>query len=169
MLRIGKMTDYGVVLLSYFARWEASRVFNAKELSKQSKLPLPSVSKILKALSRGGILESQRGASGGYRLTRSAKEISIAEIISLLEGPVSLTECSVSEACACALEISCPSRNGWRKMNRAVIQALEGITLSDMTCNVDESNEVLRARSSTKISTVPTIDNENYDENYFCR
>ena len=68
MIRIGKMTDYGIVLLSYFARGDEPQVFNARELAEQSQLPLPTVSKILKALSRGELLESQRGAAGAREL-----------------------------------------------------------------------------------------------------
>jgi FeS assembly SUF system regulator len=133
MIRIGKMTDYGIVLLSFFARGDEPQVFNARELAAQSQLPLPTVSKILKALSRGELLESQRGVSGGYRLARSADNISVAEIISVLEGPIAMTECSDVGHGNCDLETHCPIRGNWRKINIVVRKALEGLTLSDMT------------------------------------
>jgi len=132
MIRLGKMTDYGIVLLSYFADSPQDTVFNARELAQESRLPVPTVSKILKTLSRGGLLSSQRGVSGGYRLARSPRDISIAQVITMLEGPIAMTECSSRSPSPCEIEPSCPIRGNWRKINDAVHQALDELTLSDM-------------------------------------
>ena len=72
MIRIGKMTDYGIVLLSYFASHPESKAFTARDLAGEAKLPLPTVSKILKTLCRGELLLSHRGVNGGYRLGQPA-------------------------------------------------------------------------------------------------
>ncbi len=132
MLRIGKMTDYGIVLLSHFAKAMETSAFNARELSESAKLPLPTVSKILKVLSRAELLVSHRGVSGGYRLARPAKAISIAEIISTLEGPIAVTECCTHEDSLCGMESVCPTRTHWLKINVVVRKALEDLTLADM-------------------------------------
>jgi Rrf2 family protein len=90
MIRIGKMTDYGIVLLSYFVHDE-KKAHNARDLSLESSLPLPTVSKILKGLSRAELLVSQRGVKGGYRLAFKPESISVATIIQALEGPIAMT------------------------------------------------------------------------------
>ena len=77
MLRITKQTDYGIVLMTCFAIDEAGRVQNARDVARDTNLPLPTVSKILKALARGGVLISHRGVKGGYSLARSPEAITI--------------------------------------------------------------------------------------------
>jgi FeS assembly SUF system regulator len=135
VIRLSKLTDYGIVLLSHIASSDGSdsehRLHNARELSSEAALPLPVVSKILKALARQGILESHRGAKGGYCLARAASEINVAEMIEALEGPVALTECS-APASACAHEVNCQVRDPWLVINHVVQDALTQISLSDL-------------------------------------
>ena len=97
MLRIRRLTDYGIVLLAHLASDPRGATHNARELSAQTGLPLPVVSKILKHLTHSGVLVSQRGAKGGYGLARDARHITVAEIVSALEGPIALTECADGE------------------------------------------------------------------------
>lgn len=132
MIRIAKLTDYAIVLLSYFASDPEQPVHNARDLAEMAKVPLPTVSKILKALSHGDIVVSQRGINGGYRLAREPQSISIADIITAVEGPIAMTECSVEPAGLCDLEGVCPVGANWQKINRVVGQALKGLTLADM-------------------------------------
>lgn len=130
MIRITRQTDYGIVLLTHLAA-HADRRYNAPELAAEAHLPVPMVAKILKLLAREGILESHRGVKGGYSLARLPEEITMAEIITALEGPIALTEC-VEESGLCAHEPICPSRSNWHVISRAVRRALEGITLAEM-------------------------------------
>jgi Rrf2 family protein len=88
-------------------------------------------SKILKALAKGGLLVSQRGVKGGYRLAASADNISIGDVIQALEGPIGITECS-SHPGSCEREGSCPVQTNWRRINVAMREALDRIPLSDM-------------------------------------
>lgn len=133
MIRISKLTDYGIVLLTHIAQNAERPVWTARDLAQESSIPLPTVGKLLKALTRGELLESLRGMRGGYRLARPAEQISIAAIIRVLEGPVGLTECSSEEvASTCGLQRVCPVQDNWQKINRAVLKALDGLTLSDM-------------------------------------
>ena len=92
MIRITKQTDYGIVLLTHLAA-QPERQLNAPELAAETQLPLPMVSKILKLLVREGLLLSHRGVKGGYSLGRPPAEITMAEIIASLEGPIAITEC----------------------------------------------------------------------------
>lgn len=132
MIRITRLTDYGLVLLAHIARHPERPIFTGRDLAEETDLPLPTVSKLLKTLARSEILTSQRGVSGGYRLARSPEEITIVEIIDALEGPIAVTLCSLESGGECAKEDLCPVQSSWRKINQAVLRALEDIKLSDM-------------------------------------
>jgi FeS assembly SUF system regulator len=132
MLRMTRLTDYGVVLLTHIARQPDRVTRNAPELAVAAHLPLPTVSKILKILAREGLLVPHRGAKGGFSLARPAEDITVADIIGALEGPIALTECSGHAGERCEIESLCPVSTPWRRINRAVLDALHGITLAEM-------------------------------------
>lgn len=132
MLRVTKLADYGIVMLTYFAV-NSGATFNARDVAKVVHLPLPVVSKVLKMLARHGLLASQRGIKGGYGLSKSPWDITVAEIIRALEGPIAVTECNDSLHGDCGLEVGCPVRTNWHLINRAIHEALEKITLAEMT------------------------------------
>jgi FeS assembly SUF system regulator len=131
MVRLGKLTDYGLVLISHIAGSQLD-LHTARDLARQCHLPLPTVSKILKALLQGGLVASRRGVKGGYTLAREPHLISVAAVIAALEGPLALTECSVDIAGLCDLESSCPIRDNQRIINQVVRGALERVMLSDL-------------------------------------
>lgn len=132
MLRMTKQADYGIVLLSRMAG-QASARFAAPELAAETHLPLPMVSKILKILARGGLLISHRGAKGGYSLAVLPQEITVARMISVLDGPIAFTECSDEGSPGlCSQEAGCLIRNNWQRINLAVRDALEAITLAEL-------------------------------------
>jgi len=131
VLRLSRMTDYAVVVLSQMAR-SGNVVFAAPDLADATGLPLPSVSKVLRLLSLGQLIESRRGAAGGYVLARAPADINVAQIIGALEGPVSLTACVDGAEGACKMETSCPLRGHWDVLNRAVRGALEQVSLAEL-------------------------------------
>lgn len=133
MIKISKMTDYAVVILATLARSDGA-VMTASGVSSRSGLPEPTVSKILKTLARGHLLESTRGASGGYKLADSPQKISVAAIIDTVDGPVSLTSCVDGNPESCGYESKCPVKGRWNGVNRAVRAALTNVTLADMIC-----------------------------------
>jgi len=135
MLRITKQSDYGIVLMTLFAGAGGGRVHSTRDLAAGAKLPLPTVSKILKALARAGLLQSHRGVKGGYRLARDPAEISVEEIIRALEGPIAITEC-IDGPNECEIERTCPVRTNWQRINGAVTDALAAIRLSEMAAEV---------------------------------
>lgn len=134
MLRLTKLTDYAIVILTHFSHGahEDGSVLTARGIAQSSRLPLPTVSKVLKALARAGILASQRGVSGGYNLARAPKSISIADVIAAIEGPISLTECSGPPPELCEHERACPCRSSWQRINQVVRAALETLSIVDM-------------------------------------
>lgn len=137
MLRLSKMTDYGTVVLAALAR-EPETLHTAAELAEQTRLGLPTVSKLLKQLARGGLVRSTRGAHGGYSLARAPDAISAVEIIDAIEGPVALTECSEHAGNNCGLESICAVGSSWQRINFAIREALKAITL-DTLCRADQS------------------------------
>jgi FeS assembly SUF system regulator len=140
MLRITITTDYGIILLTQLAE-KPENVFSAAELAAEARIPPPMASKILKHLTREGVLESRRGTKGGYVLALPPHELSVARIIDALEGPFALTECIALGPGGCEQEPVCPTRTNWHRINGAVYAALSQITLAEMCRPL--SNEAL--------------------------
>lgn len=131
MLRISKLTDYGIVVMAYLASHK-NLAHNAKQIAHNIHIALPTVSKLLKLLTRQGLLNAQRGVKGGYSLAQPADSISIATIIAALEGDLGLTECSHKKS-NCAVESRCAIRNNWQIISNAIETTLSKITLAEMT------------------------------------
>ena len=130
MLRITRLTDYGFILLAKMCEDESS-LLNAKDMSEELDIPLPTVSKVLKLLVQGDLLESQQGSQGGYHLSKPAKEISAAKIIEVLEGPVSMTACCVTDGC----DRNCAVSNSWQKVNAVIVNELKSVSLAEMVAD----------------------------------
>ncbi|MCC5868650.1 MAG: SUF system Fe-S cluster assembly regulator [Gammaproteobacteria bacterium] len=130
MLRMSRLTDYATVVLAQMAA-APERLHTASELAAGTGLTQTTVSKLLKAMARSGLLSSQRGASGGYTLARPAARISAADVLDALEGPVALTECSSDDG-GCEYEAKCRVGNAWQVINAAIRRALEDISLVDL-------------------------------------
>lgn len=131
MIRMTKSADYGIVLMTRMAE-QPERIFKAVELAEEARLPHPTVSKVLKLLARSDLLESHRGAKGGYSLAREPEEISVVDIITALDGPIGITECIDDTPGECEQEPVCPVRGNWQRINDVVREALRSITLAEM-------------------------------------
>ena len=127
MLKMSRLTDYGTMVLSFLAtnptRWQS-----ASEVARDTHLALPTVSKLLNLMARAGLVVSARGAKGGYLLSRAPEEISAADVIDALEGPVAITQCSGSVG-HCELEDVCGVSSSWQKINVAIRRALDEVRL----------------------------------------
>jgi FeS assembly SUF system regulator len=131
MFRLNKLTDYGIVLMAYVARSARETSHTARDLAKATRLPLPTVGKLLRQLSESGLLSSHRGVKGGYTLGRDAADISVAEIVLALEGPIGFTECSIVKG-LCNMERSCAIKSNSQIIGDALRDALEHVMLSDL-------------------------------------
>ena len=129
MLRVSKLTDYATVVLTCLAAGDD--MMSAQALAERARLELPTVSKLLKQLAQAGLVASTRGINGGYRLVRAPERISIADIVTAMEGPIGMTECS-AHAGMCGHEPHCGVRVNWQRINQAIAGALESVTLADM-------------------------------------
>lgn len=153
MLRMTKQADYGIVLLTRMAQ-EEERRFAAPELAEETHLPLPTVSKVLKILSRAGVLDSTRGVKGGYSLARAPEGINVADMIEALEGPIAFTECIEDTPGSCSQEASCNIRGNWQRINEAVRGALECISLADLTSPL--SPRLVQIASARRLPVSPS-------------
>jgi FeS assembly SUF system regulator len=130
MLRISKLTDYGTMVLAQLSSG-ARGLASAGQVAQATHLAAPTVSKLLKSLAKAGLVVSERGALGGYSLARAPEQISAAEIIDALEGPVAITECSAAGG-ACDLEAHCRVGRAWQNINLNIRAALQDISLADL-------------------------------------
>ncbi len=140
MIRLSRMADYSVVLMTYLAS-HAERPQSALDLTCASGLPGPTVGKLLNMLARAGLLTSFRGVGGGYALIRTPGDISVAEIIHAVDGPIALTECIHDASGECDLEASCPARGSWQVINDVVRRALSSVSLADVIIAAPFSNQ----------------------------
>ncbi len=141
MLKLSKLTDYATVILSYMAK-EHNQMHATQEISEQTGIAQPTVSKILKLLVKAKILSSTRGVKGGYLLARVPEKISVATVICALEGPIALTECSASHK-HCEQASGCDIHGNWGLINQKVFNALESVTLADMILPAKQPEEIL--------------------------
>lgn len=133
MIRLGKLTDYGLLLMCQIARSPMGNTHTTRGLADECRLPLPTVSKLLRVLLQSRLLVSHRGIKGGYELAREPEQIPITEIIAALEGPFALTQCGSEDAGLCDLESCCPVKDNQRIISHAIRAALERVMLSDLT------------------------------------
>lgn len=129
MIKLSRFADYAVVILSELAQAKDTRLA-ASDIAAKANLPEPTVAKILKSLTKGKVLSSTRGVNGGYGLARTAERITVADIITAMDGPISLTDCADNSPCV--LEGHCSMHGRWGRVNLAIRTALESVTLSDL-------------------------------------
>jgi len=154
MLRLSKMTDYGALLMTHLAQ-QPTVLHSAHEIAEVTHIAEPTVSKLLKALAKVGLLESVRGASGGYRLSRAPERISVAEIVTALEGPIGLTECASAES-DCTIQGCCGTRPNWQRISDAIRIALENVSLAEMAQPMQTSPVITLHRASGADLRLPT-------------
>ena len=132
MIKLNKMTDYAVVCLGMLSR-KSDCPMSASELSSKTGLTLYTVQKILKIIvSNSDLIKAHRGALGGYALNRKSSEISVVEIIEVLEGPISLTACVDNSESFCEASNICFLGGKWNKVNDIIRKTLKDISLDDL-------------------------------------
>lgn len=137
MIKLSNLADYAVELMCCIAL-SPDEVHASGGLADLANMPLPTVSKILGTLVRAGLLSSHRGLKGGFSLARPAGSISIADIIQAVDGPVRLTNCLGEDDTSCDRHSNCGTRSQWDRINQAVKDALDGVTLNQMIESVPD-------------------------------
>jgi Rrf2 family protein len=130
MLKLTKKADYGLIALRHLAT--AQRSVSAKDIADAYRIPVPLLSKILQKLVKSGLLISEQGTNGGYRLARDPHEITALEVIRTIDGPIILTHCFTEHA-ECDQSDLCPVREPLRKVHEGILRLLSSITMADMS------------------------------------
>ena len=130
-MRLSHLADYAVVLMTAAARRPAGARLSATELSAETGVPLPTAQKLMGQLAGRGLLRSVRGASGGFSLAKAAHEISLADIVEAVEGPIAMTVCSEGRS-DCALDAHCRVKPHMGVVGNAVRGALGAVSLTEL-------------------------------------
>ncbi len=133
MLSLTRKTDYALIALAHLAR-RSEDLVSARDIARQFGLPLPLLMNILNELTHRGLVNSTRGAKGGYRLARGPEAITLAQVIHAIEGPVRLTACCLGEPGVaeedCTIEALCPVKEPVRRVHDSLEQFLSQVTLA---------------------------------------
>jgi Rrf2 family protein len=131
-MRLTHLADYAVVLMTAAARREPCARLSATDLSQDTGVPLPTAQKLMQQLSAHGLLVGQRGAGGGYALSRPVSEISLADIIEAVEGPFTMTMCADGVNHDCLLDAYCRVKPHMGVVGDAVRGALGAVSLQEL-------------------------------------
>ena len=130
MIKISRMADYALLLV--FKMSGRDELITLESLSELTILPLPTVRKLMRALTQHHLVESVRGPHGGYKLSSQPDQISIAEVIEAIDGPIALTECVKSDGGDCEIANTCDLKGNWNIVNRLISNALHNVKLDAM-------------------------------------
>lgn len=132
MIKLTKLADYAVVLMSTMAE-HPDKVHAAADVARGTHIPGPTAAKILGTMARAGLLTSHRGLKGGFSLAMAPQDITVADVIRAVDGPIALTDCVEHGTGDCDILDSCRVRGYWHKINGAVTAALESMTLAEIS------------------------------------
>ncbi|MFQ5791312.1 MAG: RrF2 family transcriptional regulator [Acidobacteriota bacterium] len=131
MLRLSKKVDYGLMALMHLARYEAVASSSAREIAEAYDIPAGLLAKILQKLAQHGLVESQQGTKGGYRLARPAREIRAAQVIEAIDGSLSLAQCFTDQG-TCLQFDKCNVKSPLQRLNDRVLHMMAGVTIAQM-------------------------------------
>lgn len=143
MIKISKLTDYAILVLSTLAQTQG-QLLTTSALSVSTRIPEPTVAKVLKLLTKQGIVQSTRGVHGGYMMARDPTRITVHELIVALEGPISITSCTNNVSDQCMVKDYCTVRGGWQKINDTITAALDDLFLTDLVSPYTPNQKQLR-------------------------
>ena len=131
MLKLTRLTDYAILILGALAMRPADRL-SSHELASYTQLGQPTVAKLTKMLVAAELIESARGVHGGCTLLRKPADISVADVVEAIEGPIALTACVEGAIDPCAVQNGCFMSGNWNRVNGAIHEALSGVSLAEM-------------------------------------
>lgn len=131
MIRLSKLTDYAIALLAQMAE-QQERLWAASELAEVTGLSQPTVSKVMKLLTKARLIGAQRGVTGGYRLLLPPKQMSLVDVIEAMDGPIAITDCAQKTEHDCVINSTCPIQGRWTVINRAIRRGLGDVSLADL-------------------------------------
>lgn len=153
VIRLSKMADYGIVIVTQLVRADGQQK-SASDVAAETQIPQPTVSKIMKQLVRAGVLNSVRGVNGGYDLAKPKDRITVADVIEALDGPIALTSCMDADDESCGIEALCLARPNWQRINDAIRDALDSITIEEMSQTIPPAFMAAPADEADKVGAL---------------
>jgi Rrf2 family protein len=152
-------SEYGVRVMVELARRGGAAPVALTEIAEHERLPLAYLEHLVARLRRAGLIESRRGAHGGYLLAREPEEITMSEVVAALEGEIAPVECITSSpdgSVYCSLESEaqhvCTTKVLWTRVRASIVTTLEQTTLADLI----PIPELIQIQSSTPTPTKTT-------------
>ena len=131
MMQVSRRVDYALRAIIYLSQLPDSQPASVKEIASRRRVPQKFLEKIVKDLFRAGLVQSHRGAHGGYTLGRAAEQITFRDVIEAMEGPISLNVC-VTEQHDCSVLASCNMQRIWQEGQRRMLELFSDTTLADL-------------------------------------
>lgn len=136
MLRLSKKADYGLIAMKHLAlRGDRVASSSAREIAEQYDIPIELLAKVLQRLVQRGLLASQQGTRGGYHLARQPSQITVADVIQAIDGPVAVMACSTKDT-SCDQFSKCNVRDPLWKVREAIVRALGECTIAELASDV---------------------------------
>jgi Rrf2 family protein len=135
MLRLSKKADYALIAMKHLALRGARGASSAREIAGLYDIPIELLAKILQRLVRRGLLASHQGTRGGYELARLPAQISVADVIQAIDGPVAVTACSSSDDGACEQFAKCNVRDPLWRVRERILAALGECTVAELAAD----------------------------------
>ena len=135
MLRLSKKADYALLAMRHMAAHADRTAHSARELAEAYDIPAELLAKVLQKLVRGGLLASHQGIHGGYGLSRSAAQISVADVIQAIDGPLTVTACSDTDH-SCDQYSKCNIRDPLWRIKDRIVSALAATKVSELAADM---------------------------------
>ncbi len=132
MLKLSKKADYGLIAVKHLAMHGAEGACSAADIAELYGISTPLLAKILQKLAKRGLVTARHGSSGGYQLARDPSTITALEVISAIDGPLTITSCVTSHG-ECYQTPTCTVREPLRRVNESILQVLSTVTISQMS------------------------------------
>jgi FeS assembly SUF system regulator len=156
-MRLTHLADYAVVLMTAAARREAGSRLSATDLAQDTGVPLPTAQKLMQQLAAHGLLVGQRGAGGGYALARAVEQISLADIVEAVEGPIVLTMCADGVNHECVLDAHCKVKPHMSVVGDAIRSSLSAVTLAQLSAPAKAGAQTRAAPNSASPDWAPAF------------
>ncbi len=132
MFKLSKKTDYALIAVKHLATHAENGSCSASDIAAAYGISTTLLAKVLQKLAKRGLVTARHGSSGGYKLVKPAREITALEVISAIDGPLSITSC-VTHRGECDQTSTCTVREPLRRVNESILQVLGTVTISQMS------------------------------------
>ena len=140
-MKFSTKSRYALRLMAELARYAPGTTVSLKEISERQNLSLKYLEQIVTPLARAGLVKSERGSQGGYRLTKTPGEYTVGNILRLTEGSLAPVACLGQNPVECPRMVECRTLPMWRKLNTMINDYFDGITLADLVNTAQPGND----------------------------